>query len=70
MVKSTLWKCGEEYKVHVRSGLSTRLKKVLKDEPITFYYKNLKLVAVDFIFSIKEKEKVQQFIKSNRTKKK
>jgi len=46
------------------------LKKVLKDEPITFYYKNLKLVAVDFIFSIKEKEKVQQFIKSNRTKKK
>jgi len=70
MIESILWKCGENYKVHVRSGLSNRLKKVLKDEPTTFYYKHLKLVAVDFTISVEEKAKVQQFIKNDKAKKK
>jgi hypothetical protein len=67
---SKLWKCGEEYKVHVRCGLSNRLGKLLGENPSTYYYKKNKLVAVDFNLSYDKKEKVQKFIKKHRLKKK
>jgi len=70
MMKSTLWKCGENYKIHVRSGLLNRLKKVLKEEPSTFYYKHSKLIAVDFTVPVEEKVIVQEFIKNDKLKKK
>ena len=69
IVKSKIWKIWDNnYRVHVRKGLMSRICKILKEEPSAFYYKDKQLIAADYNVSANKKDRIKEFIKKNKLK--